>query len=120
MNNGYNLALQEGIDFQINRGHWLPRKLGVAYLALGRTLYCRETNAPVPKHEYLHIVQFHKYGWTRVVLHYLYHVARNYCRLRSFGAAFRAVPFEVEARDYEAGQWDKDVVAEKISTRKAK
>ena len=108
MSGPYNLALQEGIDFYVKREHWLPRKLGVAYLALGRTLYCRAADAPVPKHEYLHLAQFHKYGRARVVLHYLYHVSRNYCRLRSFGAAFRAVPFEVEARDYEVEQGEKD------------
>ena len=104
MSQEYDLTLREGIDFRVKRGHWLPRKLGVPCIAFGRTLYCLAADAVVPKHEYLHIAQFHKYGVTRVVLHYLCHVARNYRRLGNFGAAFREVPFEVEARDYEAGR----------------
>ena len=102
MSTGYNLALREGIDFRVKRGHWLPRKLGVPCIALGKTLYCLAADAEVPRHEYLHIAQFHKYGVARVVLHYLWHVTRNYLRLRSLGAAFREVPFEVEARRYAA------------------
>ena len=103
MSTGYNLALREGIDFRVKRGHWLPRKLGVPCIAFGKTLYCLAADAEVPKHEYLHLAQFQKYGVARVLLHYLRHVTRNYLRLGSFGAAFREVPFEVEARRYEAG-----------------
>ena len=102
MNGQYNLVLKEGVDFRVKRGHWLPRKLGVDCIAIRKTLYCRAPDAEVPKHEFLHIVQFSEYGVVRVFLHYLLHVGKNLCRFRNFGRAFREVPFEVEARAFEA------------------
>ncbi|MFV1965481.1 MAG: hypothetical protein ACC628_08675 [Pirellulaceae bacterium] len=103
MKGEYNLDLKEGVDFRVKRGHWLPEKLGVECIAFGKTLYCREVNGEVPGHAFLHIAQFSRYGVTRVLLHYLFHVVRNYCRYRNFALAFRQVPFEVEAGNYEAG-----------------
>ena len=102
MTGKYNLDLKEGTDFRVKRGHWLPQKFGVECIAFGKTLYCRAVDADVPKHEFLHIVQFSEYGVVRVILHYLFHVGKNLCRFRNFGKAFRAVPFEVEAREFEA------------------
>ena len=102
MTGQYNLDLKEGADFRVRRGHWLPRKLGIGYIAFGKTLYCRAADAEVPKHEFLHIVQFHEYGVARVLLHYAFHVGRNLLRFRNFAQAFRGVPFEVEAREFEA------------------
>ncbi|NQT38372.1 MAG: hypothetical protein HQ581_12825 [Planctomycetes bacterium] len=103
MRGGYNLDLKEGVDFRVKRGHWLPKKLGADWIAFGRTLYCGKVDGEIPKHEFLHIAQFSRYGIARVILHYVFHFGRNYCRYRSFGKAFREVPFEVEARDFEAG-----------------
>jgi MoaA/NifB/PqqE/SkfB family radical SAM enzyme len=99
----YNLELREGVDFRVKRGHWLPKRLGIEYIAFAKTLYCRQDRAEVPRHEFLHIAQFSRYGVFRVTLHYLFHVARNYCRYGNFAEAFRRVPLEVEAVDYEAG-----------------
>jgi hypothetical protein len=104
MNGEYNLDLKEGIDFRVKRGHWFPEKLGVECIAFGKTLYCRKVDGEVPRHEFLHIAQFSKYGVTRVILHYLVHLVRNYYRYRNFAVAFRQVPFEVEAGNYEAGR----------------
>ena len=108
MNDRYNLNLKEGVDFQVKRGHWLPRKLGPECIAFRKTLYCKATDAEVPKHEFLHIVQFARYGTVRVLLHYVYHISKNLFRFRNFGKAFRQVPFEIEARDFEAGFSAKD------------
>jgi hypothetical protein len=103
MKGGYNLALKEGFDFTVRRRHWLPQILGVDCLAFGKTLYFRRADGGIPKHEFLHLAQFHQYGVARVVLHYLFHVARNYRRYGNFRDAFREVPFEREAREFEAG-----------------
>lgn len=108
MSDKYNLELREGVDFRVKRGHWLPSKLGVEWFAFGRTLYCRSVNGDIPRHEFLHIAQFARYGVARVILGYLFHLGRNYCRYRSFGKAFRNVPFEVEARSFEAEQLTAD------------
>ena len=102
MKAGYNLDLKEGVDFRVRRGHWLPRKLSVDCIAFGKTLYFRSTDEGIPKHEFLHLAQFHKYGAARVVLHYLFHLARNFCRYRNFRDSFCEVPFEREAREFEA------------------
>jgi len=103
MRGEYNLNLKEGVDFRVKRGHWLPTKLGIECIAFGKTLYCRTANGDVPKHEYFHIVQFSRYGVARVVFHYLFHVGKNCCRYWNLGKAFREVPFEVEAREFETG-----------------
>lgn len=103
MRGHYNLDLKEGVDFKVKRGHWLPAKLGIECIAFGKTLYCRAADGDVPKHEFLHIVQFSRYGVARVIFHYLFHISRNYFRYCNFAKAFREVPFEVEARDFEAG-----------------
>ena len=101
MKGGYNLNLKEGVDFKVKRGHWLPKKLGVDYLAFGRMLYFRKVDGVIPKHEFLHLAQFHKYGVIRVVLHYLFHLAMNFYRYRNFRDSFCEVPFEREAREFE-------------------
>ncbi len=102
MSDGYNLDLREGIDYKVKRNHWLPAKLGVDYIAFGKTLYVRMAQSGVPKHEFLHLAQFHKYGVIRVILHYLFHVSLNVCRYRNVRDSFCNVPFEREARDFEA------------------
>ena len=114
MRGEYNLDLKEGVDFRVKRGHWLPAKLGIECIAFGKTLYLRTASGDVPKHEFLHIVQFARYGVARVVFHYLFHAGGNYCRYGNLGKAFREVPFEVEARDFEAGQL---AVADRLDVR---
>ena len=122
MSGEYNLDLEEGVDFRVRRGHWLPRKLGIDWIAFGKTLYCRTANGDVPKHEFLHIVQFSRYGVPRVVCHYLFHAGRNFCRYGNVGKAFREVPFEVEARDFEAGRlavtgWESGEAGDSLDVR---
>jgi hypothetical protein len=103
MTKRYNLDLKAGVDFTVKRKHWLPEKLGSECIAFGKTLYLRGTEERIPQHEFLHIAQFHKYGVMSVVWHYLFHLARNYRRFGNFRDSFREVPFEKEARDFEAG-----------------
>jgi hypothetical protein len=98
---GYDLTLREGTDFGVRRGHWLPRTLGLEYIAVRRTLYCRQANAGIPKHEYLHLAQFRKHGMTGVFWHYLRHGVANLVRYRDLGTAFSEIPFEREARVFE-------------------
>jgi len=98
---GYDLNLREGIDFAVRRGHWLPKTLGLEYLAVRRTLYCRQVDAGIPKHEYLHLAQFRKYGVAGVFWHYLRYGVAHFVRCRDLGEAFREIPFEREARAFE-------------------
>jgi len=103
----YNLDLEEGRDFEFKRSHWLPKKVGVECIAFGGTLYHRGEDSEVPRHEFLHLAQFHRYGVARVLLHYLFHLVKNRIRYGNFGKAFREVPFEQEAREFEKrGQLD--------------
>jgi hypothetical protein len=102
MSTGYKLDLAEGVDFKVKRKHWLPEKLGVDCVAFGRTLYVRKAESDIPRHEFLHLAQFHKYGVLRVILHYLFHISLNVCRYRNVRDSFCNVPFEREARDFEA------------------
>jgi len=102
MKGEYDLNLEEGVNFKVKRGHWLPKKLGVNCIAFGRTLYFGQVDGGIPKHEFLHIAQFHKYGVARVVLHYLFHLTKNFFRYGNFQDSFREVPFEREAREFEA------------------
>lgn len=97
----YNLKLQPGIDFKIEEEHSLPAKMGAEIFVFGKTMYFRGKMDKLPKHEYLHVAQFRKYGKILVVLHYLFFLVVNMVRFGKFARAFEAVPFEVEARKYE-------------------
>jgi hypothetical protein len=97
----YNLDLKPNRDFRIMENHWLPRKIGINYIAFGKTLYCSEQLDTMPDHEFLHIAQFNRYGTLRVLFHYLYYVTKNYLSSFDFGQSFVDVPFEREARYYE-------------------
>lgn len=98
----YNLKLVPEKDFRIKENHSIPNKMGVDFFVFGRTMYCRNKMEKLPKHEYLHVAQFRKYGSFLVLLHYLFFLTINMIKYRNFGKAFKAVPFEVEARKYEA------------------
>jgi hypothetical protein len=97
----YNLTLQPGVHFQIKENHRIPQKMGVDYFVFGRTMYCRGKMLNLPKHEFLHVAQFRKYGSFLVLMHYLFYLIINLIRYRKFGKAFAEVPFEVEARLFE-------------------
>ncbi len=99
--NKYNLNLQAGKDFFTKENHRIPQKMGVDFFVFGRTMYCRGKMEKLPDHEFLHVAQFRKYGSFLVVLHYLFYLSVNMVKFRNFGTAFKAVPFEVEARRYE-------------------
>ena len=97
----YNLNLQVGKDFFIKENHRIPNKMGVEFFVFGRTMYCKEKMEKLPDHEFLHIAQFRKYGNVLVILHYLFYLSVNMVKFRNFETAFKAVPFEVEARRFE-------------------
>ena len=97
----YKLNLRPGKDFKVSENHRIPQKMGVDYFVFGRTMYCKNKMEILPKHEYLHIAQFRKYGSFLVVFHYLFYLSINLVKYRNFGKAFRSVPFEIEARNYE-------------------
>lgn len=100
----YNLELKPGIDFNIEENHWLPNKMGADFFVFGKTMYCKNTMKALPRHEFLHVAQFRKYGSFLVVLHYLFYLTLNGIKFRDFGKAFKAVPFEIEARKFEENQ----------------
>jgi hypothetical protein len=100
----YNLNLQAGKDFAVKENHRIPQKMGVDFFVFGKTMYCRGKMEKLPNHEFLHVAQFRKYGSFLVVLHYLFYLSVNMVKFRNFGEAFKAVPFEVEAREFEEAQ----------------
>lgn len=97
----YDLNLEHNVDFFTKENHWLPKKIGVQYLALGKTLYSDRTIETIPDHEFLHIAQFRKYRIPGVLVHYLFHFAKNYFSCFDLGQSFKNIPFEVEAREFE-------------------
>ena len=101
MNKKYDLNLKPGADFKIKENHSIPNKMNVDFFVFGKTMYCKNKMTELPKHEYLHIAQFKKYGTFLVVMHYVFYILKNYIKYRHFGKAFEAVPFEIEARAYE-------------------
>jgi hypothetical protein len=97
----YALGLQRGVDYHVRERHWLPARLNVPFVALGRTLYASGAVTEIPRHEFLHLAQFRRFGVLRVFCHYLWHGSRRLAGGSSFGQAFGGVPFEEEARAYE-------------------
>ena len=53
--------------------------------------------APVLRHELIHCQQVRRVGWWRFYAAWLWQLARGWVRLRSYGAAYRAIGFEAEA-----------------------
>lgn len=97
----YNLKLKAGIDFSIKENHWLPKKMGIDFFVFGKTMFCRKKMETLPKHEFLHIAQFKKYGVFLVLIHYIFYINLYLLKYRNFKKAFSAVPFELEARRFE-------------------
>jgi len=108
LENRYNLEIMPGRDYFIRENHWLPRKLGIRLIAFGKTLYCAGDLPVIPDHEFLHIVQFRRFGVPRVIGHYLFHLTRNYLTSFDFAQAYRNIPFEREARYYDQLQQEKN------------
>jgi len=103
-NKKYKLDLQSGKDFYVAENHWLPNKMGVDFFVFRKTMYCRKKMEIIPKHEFLHVAQYRKYGTFLVITHYLFYLIVNLIKYRNFGKAFKEVPFEVEARRFEEDQ----------------
>lgn len=103
----YKLNLQVGKDFFIKENHRIPQKMNVDFFVFGKTMYCRNKMEKLPNHEFLHIAQFRKYGSFLVVMHYLFYLIVNMVKYRNLGHAFEAVPFEVEARNFEHSRENK-------------
>jgi hypothetical protein len=97
----YNLNIMPDRDYHIKENHWLPQRLGIKYLAFGKTLYCDGKVQTIPDHEFLHIAQFNKFGKARVIMHYLLHLTKNYATSLNFADSYVNIPFEREARYYE-------------------
>ncbi len=101
MEKKYNLNLRPGMDFFIEKNHWLPKLLKVEYVAFGKKLYSAGPGTTIPRHEFLHIAQFEKFGVPIVIWHYLYHFFKNLFQLKKIPDAYAAIPFEIEARVYQ-------------------
>ena len=97
----YRLTIERGVDYAVREHSWLAKRLNVRYLALGSTLHASGAVTDVPRHEFLHLAQFRRFGVLRVVAHYVRHAVAGLARHRHVGRAFRDIPFEVEARAYE-------------------
>ena len=98
MKSKYNLNLREGVDFIIKENHWFPKKMTIDYIVFGKTMYCRGHKGEMPRHEFLHIAQFEKYGTMTVLMHYFYYGIKNFVKYRKLSTSFQEIPFEVEAR----------------------
>lgn len=100
MKSKYSLDLKEGVDFRVKEYHWLPRKLSVDYFVFRKTMFCRYGKGKLPKHEFLHLVQFNEYGTMVVLMHYIYYGIKNILKYKSISTAFQEIPFEIEARSF--------------------
>lgn len=98
--NKYDVHIREGDDFTIKRGHWFAKKMNAEYIAFGKTLYCSRKDALLPRHEFLHLVQFRHYGTISVIKHYISNLIKNYKESRDLKKSFRNIPFEIEARRF--------------------
>jgi hypothetical protein len=100
MKTEYNLNIREGTDFKVKEWHWLPKKMKIEYIAFGKTIYCRGRKGDLPRHEFLHLAQFEKYGTAIVLIHYIYYGIKNFIKYKKLSTAFQEIPFEVEARAF--------------------
>ena len=83
----------------------LPRQADA--MTIGRTIYVRpghEQSQALLAHELVHVRQWQQYGSLGFLRRYLGAYARNLVALRNHLAAYRAIPFEAEARE-EAAAW---------------
>ena len=83
----------------------LPRQADA--MTIGRTIYVRpghEQSQSLLAHELVHVRQWQQYGSLGFLRRYLWAYLRNLVALRDHMAAYRAIPFEAEARE-EAAAW---------------
>lgn len=76
-------------------------------MTVGRTIYVRpghEDSDTLIAHELVHVRQWQQYGWFGFLRRYLGDYLHNLAKLRNHMAAYRAIPFEAEARA-EAAAW---------------
>lgn len=76
-------------------------------MTIGRTIYVRpghEGSDGLLAHELVHVRQWQQYGALGFLRRYLGAYVANLVRQRNHMAAYRAIPFEVEARA-EAATW---------------
>ena len=96
-------AMVEGAKVKVARR--LPRQADA--MTIGRTIYVRpghEGSQGLLAHELVHVRQWEQYGAFGFLRRYLWAYARNLVALRDHMAAYRAIPFEAEARE-EAAAW---------------
>ena len=106
----YRMDLVEGRDYRMRPNHSLPQKIGAEIVVIGRNVYCAGELSELPRHEYLHVAQFRKYGRLLVLLHYGFFFPLNILRFWNGKRAFREIPFEREAREFEAQQRGERVI----------
>lgn len=76
-------------------------------MTIGRTIYVRpghERSESLIAHELVHVRQWQQHGHVGFLRRYLWDYLRNLVHLRNHMAAYRAIPFEAEARA-EAAAW---------------
>ena len=90
---------------RIKTSRRLPRQADA--MTVGRTIYVRpghEQSQSLIAHELVHVRQWQEHGRFGFLRRYLWAYARNLVALRDHMAAYRAIPFEAEARA-EAARW---------------
>ena len=83
--------------------------LGSSGMTLGRVVLLRndavyDGSRKIIAHELVHVRQFYELGLLRFLSRYLKSYVRALCRHRRHRAAYRAIPFEVQAYA-EADEW---------------
>lgn len=84
-------------DIRIIRGFAAP---GAAATTLGRTVFVRRDvvlSDRLRRHEYEHVLQFHRHGWIGFFRRYLWAYLRWRLRRHPHWAAYRRIPFEIQA-----------------------
>ncbi len=84
---------------------------GYSGMTLGRLILLRRDDdrsggCKLLAHELVHVQQFAQIGVTRFLSSYLREYLSNLVRLKSHAQAYRAISFEVEAREI-ADRWDR-------------
>ena len=90
---------------RVRTARHLPRQADA--MTVGRTIFVRpghEASDALLAHELVHVRQWRQFGWFGFLRRYLGAYLVNLVRLRDHMAAYRAIPFEAEARA-EAETW---------------
>lgn len=84
-------------DIRIVHGFAAP---GASATTLGRTVFVRRgvTMSPrLRRHEYEHVLQFHRWGRVRFLVRYVWEYLRWRLRRHGHGGAYRRISFEIRA-----------------------